>query len=85
MPYVRIYTLSGCPYCAQAKALLTRKGVTFEEVDATGDEPMRAWLKQVTGKSTLPQTFVNRRPLGGASDLAALEEVGELDAILGLY
>jgi len=85
MPYVRIYTLAGCPYCAQAKKLLTDKGVTFEEIDATGDEPMRTWLRQVTGKSTLPQTFVNRRSLGGASDLVALEETGELNAILGLY
>jgi glutaredoxin 3 len=81
MAHVRIYTLSGCPYCAQARALLTRYG-RFEEVDATGQPEIRAWLKKVTGRTTLPQTFINGRPIGGASDLQALDESGRLGRML---
>ena len=35
MPPVQIYTTRYCPFCNAAKALLTRKGVTFSEIDRT--------------------------------------------------
>ena len=35
MNEVEIYTKDYCPYCAQAKALLTAEGVPFTEIDVT--------------------------------------------------
>ncbi|MEN3142226.1 glutaredoxin domain-containing protein [Ochrobactrum sp. WV_118_8] len=32
-PEVLLYVTSWCPYCRRAKALLTKKGVAFTEVD----------------------------------------------------
>jgi glutaredoxin 3 len=34
---VEIYTTPFCPYCLAAKELLTRKGVSFTEINVMGD------------------------------------------------
>ncbi|MBP6677766.1 MAG: glutaredoxin 3, partial [Paracoccus sp.] len=37
MAKVEIYTTPTCPYCKAAKALLTRKGVSYQETDVSRD------------------------------------------------
>lgn len=81
-PRITIYTTSWCPYCNRAKQLLARKGVAFEEIDAERDPALRDWLVERTGQQTVPQVFAGDRPLGGYSDLAALDRQGKLDPIL---
>jgi glutaredoxin 3 len=34
MARVQIYSKKSCPFCVRAKALLDRKGVPYEEIDA---------------------------------------------------
>ena len=82
MPRIRIYTKTNCPYCVRAKALLHRKGLAFEEIDAEGNDSLRAWLAEASGQKTVPQIFVDDRPLGGFSDIDALDRQGKLDPIL---
>lgn len=82
MTQVRIYTKSNCPFCVRAKALLSRKGVAYEEIDAEGNDQLRVWLAETTGQKTLPQIFAGDRSLGGFSDVDALDKKGELDAVL---
>lgn len=82
MAKVRVYSKQQCPYCVRAKALLTKKGVPFEEIDVENDDATRAWLVEVTGQRTVPQIFAGDRPLGGFTDIDALDRAGELDAIL---
>ena len=83
MPKVEIYTTPFCPYCARAKALLTRKGVAFEEIDAPNGSPERAAAVQRSGgRTTVPQIFLNGTALGGSDDLAALDRAGKLDEML---
>ncbi len=82
MSRIQIYTKHVCPYCDRAKALLHRKGVRYEEIDAEGDDALRAWLVEATGQRTVPQIFVDGRSLGGFSDIDALDRRGELDPIL---
>jgi glutaredoxin 3 len=82
MPTVKVYTKSACPYCVRAKALLDRKAVAYEEIDAEQDDALRAWLVEATGQRTVPQIFVDGRSLGGFSDVDALDREGRLDAIL---
>jgi glutaredoxin 3 len=81
-PKVTVYTKRSCPYCVRAKHLLDRKGVRYEEVDVEGDDALRVWLAETTGQRTVPQIFAGERPLGGYTDLAALDRDGTLDAIL---
>lgn len=82
MATVTIYTRALCGYCWRATRLLRKKGVDFEEKDTTGDPATRAWLAQITGRTTVPQVFINGRAIGGSDDLAALEARGELDRLL---
>jgi glutaredoxin 3 len=79
---VRIYVTSWCPYCARAKQLLQSKGVSFTEIDVDGRQDLRGWLLSATGQRTVPQVFVNGQPLGGFSDIDALDEEGRLDLLL---
>ena len=82
MSTVKVYTKTNCPYCVRAKALLDRKGVTYEEIDAGSDDALRAWLVETTGQRTVPQIFVGDRSLGGFSDIDALDREGKLDPLL---
>ena len=81
-PKVTLYTKRNCPYCVRAKHLLTRKGVTYEEVSVEGKDELRVWLAETSGQKTVPQVFVGDWPLGGYTDVAALDAAGELDPIL---
>jgi glutaredoxin 3 len=76
---VRMYTTTVCPYCIQAKALLKKKGVAFEEINVGGDPETREWLVKTTGRRTVPQIFINDEPIGGYDDMRALDLRGELD------
>ncbi len=82
MSDVRMYTIHGCPFCARAKRLLHARGVPFQEIDVTTDAQTRAWLRTATGKTSVPQTFVNDRPVGGATDLEALDKMGQLGRVM---
>ena len=78
-----MYATPLCPYCAAAKALLRRKGVTFQEIDVSADERRDDMVRR-TGRRTVPQIFVGDHHVGGYDDLHALDERGELDPLLGI-
>jgi Glutaredoxin, GrxC family len=82
MANVRIYTTPICPYCARAKALLTEKGVSFEEVDVYMDGRARKEMVERSGRRTVPQIFIGEHHVGGCDDLHALNASGELDPLL---
>lgn len=84
MPEIEIYTSSWCPYCAAAKRLLDRKGVAYREIAAPSGSAARAEAEARSGgRTSVPQIFVDGRPLGGYDDIAALDRAGELDGLLG--
>ncbi len=76
---ITIYTMDWCSYCWRARWLLKSKGYAFEEVNATNDDELRAWLARVTGRNTVPQVLVDDRPVGGYDDIKVLDRSGELD------
>ena len=82
MANVTIYTTAYCPYCVRAKALLKKKSVNFTEIDVSDNEEKREWLTDTTGQRTVPQIFINDRPVGGCDDLYALDRAGALDPLL---
>lgn len=83
MPEVVIYTRDFCYYSDAARELLTRKGVTFKEFNATGNRALRIeMIEKANGASTFPQIFIDKTHVGGCDELYALEEAGKLDALL---
>ncbi|MCB1531579.1 MAG: glutaredoxin 3 [Alphaproteobacteria bacterium] len=83
MAKVEVYTTDYCPYCTKAKTLLQMKGVSYEEIDVTGDDDARiALVEKAEGRRTVPQIFINDQPIGGFDDMNALNEKGELDKLL---
>ena len=82
---VEIYTKFTCGYCARAKRLLADKGVEFTEYDITMGGPKKAeMLARKPDAHTVPQIFIDDVAVGGSDDLAALDQAGKLDAMLGL-
>ncbi len=79
---VVVYTTDYCPYCTHAKALLQKKGAPFREIRVDHRPDIRTWLSDVTSQRTVPQVFVNGVPLGGFTDIAALEQRGQLQPLL---
>ncbi len=83
MQAVEIYTTPLCGYCLAAKALLTRKGVAFREIDVSRDAALRqAMAERAGGRRTVPQVFIGGRHVGGSDDLHALDRAGLLDSLL---
>lgn len=84
MSDITIYTKDDCPYCDQAKTLLRAKGAAYSEVDVTRDPSVKAEMIARSGRQTVPQIFIDDHHVGGYDDLAALENSGELDPLLGI-
>ena len=83
MAAVDIYTIRYCPYCQDAKDLLSRKGVSFHEIDASGNRDIRkAMIERTGGRSTYPQIFIGATHIGGCDELYALDEAGKLDPLI---
>jgi glutaredoxin 3 len=77
-----MYRTRLCAYCVLAKTLLARRGIAFDEVDVSGDRAARARLLQETGRRTVPQIYVDGRPIGGFRELYELDRRGALEPLL---
>jgi glutaredoxin 3 len=84
MAQVVIYTTNYCPYCTAAKALLRSKNVQFDEIDVTSDPLRRGEMEQQSQQRTVPQIFIDGKPIGGYDDARELDVSGELDRLLGI-
>jgi glutaredoxin 3 len=83
MASIDIYTIRYCPYCQDAKELLSSKGVSFNEIDVSGNREARSqMIERANGRSTFPQIFIGATHVGGCDDLYALEAAGKLDPLL---
>ena len=63
-----VFSREGCEYCVGAKKLLAAAGITFEELVLNRDYT-EATIRAVSGKSTVPQVFINGEYIGGSEDL----------------
>ncbi|KAG0260009.1 hypothetical protein BGZ95_004539 [Linnemannia exigua] len=66
---VMFFGKSYCPYCKNAKSVLSAKGVQFKayeiDLEQKGAE-VQDYLQQKTGQRTVPNIFINTQHLGGA-------------------
>ena len=74
---VILYTTEPCGFCRQAKALLTARGVSYEEVNLVKDPVGRAELVAITGQMTFPQVLVGERSVGGFRELVEADRAGD--------
>jgi glutaredoxin 3 len=82
MAEIEIYTQPYCPYCAQALKLLQSKGVAFKEINAPDGSAARAEARQRSGRTSVPQIFIDGTHIGGCDDLVALDRKRGLDPLL---
>jgi glutaredoxin 3 len=79
---VVMYGADWCGYCARARRLLDVKGVAYEEIDVDVTPGASEQMRARSGRTTIPQIFINDEPIGGSDELAALEADGRLDPLL---
>ncbi|MGB0505263.1 MAG: glutaredoxin 3 [Pikeienuella sp.] len=83
MKPVEIYTTPICGFCHMAKRLLTKKGVSFTEIDVMmTPSRKKEMMQRANGGRTVPQIFIGGTHVGGCDELHALERGGKLDALL---
>lgn len=58
-----------CPYCDQAKSLLTQKGIQFEERKIGDGYTKEDLLEAVPTARTVPQIFLGEELIGGFNEL----------------
>jgi glutaredoxin 3 len=85
MAKVEMYTTMWCPYCAQARALLEKKGVDYTEIDIA-EQPRRRdeMIRRAGGRTSVPQIFIDGEHIGGCDEMVALDRKGLLDPKLGI-
>ena len=83
MVRVEIYVKTTCPYCYRAQMLLQQKGVEYETYVLDAGGPRRdEMIQRASGRTTVPQIFINGRHVGGCDDLYALDRQGKLEQLL---
>jgi predicted DNA-binding protein with PD1-like motif/glutaredoxin len=76
-PRVEIAVASHCPWSARALRMLRTLGIPHQ-VGLIGSEAERQAVAQRSGRSTLPQLFIDGEGIGGYDALAELHGRGEL-------
>lgn len=81
MSRIEVYTSPWCGFCYRAKAMLADQGLDFDEIDVTGPPEHRRAMVERSGRSSVPQIFIDGAPIGGADELARLCASGALDRL----
>jgi glutaredoxin 3 len=82
MKPVTLYTTDYCSFCRSAKALLDKRGVSYEEINLARDADARNKLQEITGMVTFPQIVIGGESIGGFDQLLAADRAGRLPALL---
>jgi glutaredoxin 3 len=82
MANITLYTTDSCARCVTAKALLTKRGIGYEEINLAKDPDGRAELARRTGMVSFPQVVVGEATLGGLDELVAADREGRLPELL---
>ena len=80
---VEIYTADFCGYCERALQLLKSKDIKYTQYDVTLDRAGRqAMTKRASGKTSVPQIFINNTHIGGSEELIKITLNGRLNELL---
>lgn len=81
---ITVFSISGCPHCRAAKALLQECGVPLVDIDLDRYPERRREMVERTNQRTVPQIFFNAVHAGGNDRLQELAAAGELNALIDL-
>ncbi len=74
---VIVWSKYHCPYCDQAKALLTDRKIPFEERKIGDGYTKEELLEAVPNARTVPQIIINGSSIGGFTELRKyIDETG---------
>ena len=65
---ISIITRPGCPFCINAKAMLSNNNIAYEEI-VLGDGASLRSVRAMTGLETVPQVFIDGTHIGGSAEL----------------
>lgn len=65
---VTLFTKPGCSFCLRAKALLIEHGYHYEEIALQSGVSYKS-LRNITGRQTAPQIFIDGQHVGGLEEL----------------
>ncbi len=82
MASVLMYTTQYCGFCFRAKDLLDSLNVVYQEIPVDNSTALRQEMINLSGRNTVPQIFIDGRPIGGCNELYALERSDQLDNLL---
>ncbi|KAA3641524.1 MAG: glutaredoxin 3 [Proteobacteria bacterium] len=77
-----VYSTQVCPYCVAAKNLLTSQNLAYQEIMVDKDPKQRAIMMDKSGRTSVPQIFINGTHVGGFDELSAKLRNNELDELL---
>ena len=69
MERIEIFTGPGCGYCEAAKALLTERGLRFQERDVSDPAVQAEFRERLPRVKSIPQIFIDGAHIGGYDDL----------------
>ncbi|CAG9479298.1 glutaredoxin 1, putative [Plasmodium vivax] len=79
---IAVFSKTECPYCIKAISILKGYNVSNMHVEQIEKNPnmadIQAYLKDLTGKSSVPRIFINKEIVGGCDDLVKENEEGKL-------
>lgn len=79
---VEIYYTRSCPYCIRSLRLLDERRIEFIGIDV-GERPSeREEMNRRTPGKTVPQIFINDKPIGGCDELMRLDSENKLEPLL---
>ena len=66
---VTVWSKYNCPYCDQAKALLSQRGIRFEECKIGDGYTKEELLEAIPTARSVPQIIINDAVIGGFTEL----------------
>ncbi len=65
---ISILSKPSCPFCKKAKAMLDKNNLAYEEI-IIGDAVTPVTIRALSGKSGVPQIFIDGKLIGGSTEL----------------
>jgi glutaredoxin 3 len=79
---VVMYVTGHCGYCRAAERLLESKGIRdIERIRVDLEPARRAEMRARSGRTSVPQIWIDGRHVGGYDDLYELAQEGGLEAL----
>ncbi|CAI7612663.1 hypothetical protein N7455_002830 [Penicillium solitum] len=78
---VVVFSKSYCPYCDSSKKLLDGLNAKYTALELDQDEEgaaIQSALAEISGQRTVPNIFINKKHIGGNSDLQGKKDLKDL-------